>query len=863
MELTILKRKISIPEYFYWREIIAVLLLLLGIFFFHQQRHEVQNILPVLHTANTAWLMLAAMITIIYVLFQSAMYVFSFRAIGQKLSLALCIELFLKRSFLSVFLPGGGVSALAYVPKNVSKAIGNKTTVYQASALFGFAGVLSSFIISIVVLLSSFESNKASDQTTLGLIILTAFVFLLFYLIYVVKKEKQLFVWVRNKYPKSAANIKNIIGADVKTGDYIVTIFCSLGVEVCGIAHLYVAMLAVNMHASLQAAGLAYVISVLLSVASPFLKGVGAVELSVAYILQNFGYSMVDALAITLVYRSFEFWLPLVMSLFAFLVKARHLFLRLYPALFIFLLGIVNILSVLTPPVAERMRLLHQLVPNNTISATNALVIYTGVTLIITAAYLVRGLRSAWWIAFTGAFISLTGHLLKGLDWEEASLALLVLLSLFFTRQQYTARVNPKLIGRATKTALFILIALMLYGYIGFYFLEKKHFNIDFDRYQSLENTLRIFFLQKTDLHAVTSFGKEFLVSMYAFAIGAWAFLLYAFVKPYISISTLNREQEKAEILVEKYGNSAVDYFKLMADKLFFFSKKYEALIAYRVERGFAVVLELPVCAEENRSAVLKEFAAYCHRSGLKTAYYRVDENILAEGFWADKKRLLIGQEAIAGVNDFDLAGRDKKSLRNALNSLQKKGYATRLFKAPHSKEFLRVSKNVSDEWLRVYNRKEMIFSQGSFDENLLQNQDIIATVDSENKPVAFLNIIPDYAPGECTYDLIRKTKDAPGGCMDALIIELINYAKEKSYRYLNLGLAPMSGLETAETTVEKMMKYAYEKIRRFQHYRGLRSFKEKYASQWLNKYLVYENDFDLIQLPSALNKAMKPVYDK
>jgi phosphatidylglycerol lysyltransferase len=509
------------------------------------------------------------------------------------------------------------------------------------------------------------------------------------------------------------------------------------------------------------------------------------------------------------------------------------------------------------------MQLLHRLIPDNTIYATNALVIYTGVTLIVTAAYLVRGLRSAWWIAFSGAFLSLAGHLLKGLDWEEASLALLVLLSLFFTRKQYTARINPKLIGRATKTALFILIALMVYGYFGFYFLEKKHFNIDFNRYQSLENTLRIFFLQKTDLYAVTPFGREFLISMYGFAISAWTFLLYALVKPYISISILNREQEKAEALVEKYGTSAVDYFKLMNDKLFFFSKKYEAFVAYRIENGFAVVLELPVCAEESKSAVLKEFVTYCLRSGLKTAYYRVDENMLADDFLADKKRLLIGQEAIANVNDFDLAGRDKKSLRNALNSLQKKGFTTRLFKTPHSKEFLQSLKKVSDEWLKVYNRKEMIFSQGSFDENLLQRQDVIATVDNENKPVAFLNIIPDYVPGECTYDLIRKTKDAPGGCMDALIIELINYAKEKGYTYLNLGLAPMSGLEEADTTIEKLMKYAYEKIRRFQHYRGLRSFKEKYASQWLNKYLVYENDFDLIQLPAALNKAMKPVYDK
>ena len=49
------------------------------------------------------------------------------------------------------------------------------------------------------------------------------------------------------------------------------------------------------------------------------------------------------------------------------------------------------------------------------------------------------------------------------------------------------------------------------------------------------------------------------------------------------------------------------------------------------------------------------------------------------------------------------------------------------------------------------------------------------------------------------------------------------------------------------------------EKIKRFQHYKGLRAFKEKYATFWENKYLVYDNDFDLLQLPMALNKVMKP----
>ena len=55
------------------------------------------------------------------------------------------------------------------------------------------------------------------------------------------------------------------------------------------------------------------------------------------------------------------------------------------------------------------------------------------------------------------------------------------------------------------------------------------------------------------------------------------------------------------------------------------------------------------------------------------------------------------------------------------------------------------------------------------------------------------------------------------------------------------------------------MVKFAYEKVKRFHHYQGLRDFKAKYASQWLNKYLVYDNDFDLVELPMVLNKVMVP----
>jgi phosphatidylglycerol lysyltransferase len=93
---------------------------------------------------------------------------------------------------------------------------------------------------------------------------------------------------------------------------------------------------------------------------------------------------------------------------------------------------------------------------------------------------------------------------------------------------------------------------------------------------------------------------------------------------------------------------------------------------------------------------------------------------------------------------------------------------------------------------------------------------------------------------------------------MDFILIELFNYLKSQNYSTVNLGFAPMSGLDDPSTFPERSMKFAYEKIKGFSQYKGLREYKEKFATLWYNKYLVYDHDYDLLQIPGALSKVIK-----
>ena len=845
----------------YWQQILAVLFLLLAIFFFRSERRELATIIPNLKKADTVWLALGIPAIILCTLFQGGLYRKSFASINLSLKWRDAIALFLKRNFIGVFLPAGSITSLAYSPSEIRKSGFSKMQVHQASGLFAFASLLTVFIAGLPVIIFAVFSNGLFGNAWIGLIILFLTIAGLFLLARSIRQRGVLYKFLDAKLPAFTPFIDELFAANVNGRRFAGAVLYSLGVEISGMLYVYLAMYALGLPASFGVAAITYIVAVLMMVISPFLKGLGAVELAMVYALGQFGYSPADALSVTILFRLAEFWIPLAAGFFAFAWRGKELFLRLSPAILTFSLGLVNILSSVTPPIHQRLRLLHKYIPMEATTASHVLVLFIGISLLVTAAFLFRGLRNAWVIALTLSVFSLIGHLTKALDYEEAILAAVTVIILLMTASQYRIRSSNKWMQTGIKTALLSFLAVLLFGFISFYFIDVKHFGVDFSWRQSLRHTMNSFFLlQDSSLHPQTKFGHEFIALIRVLGIFTWSFLLFTFIKPNFNKHTVNASQvERAKFLLSQFGNSANDYFKIYKDKLFFFSDIHEAFLAYRISGGYAVVLESPVCEEENKLSVLAEFDHHCRKMGLIPAFYRVDESNIPWFNILRKQKILIGQEAILEIKNFSLSGKEKGSLRNGLNSLQKKGYRTSIERAPHTPEFIALLKNVSDEWLKSYEVKELVFSQGMFSEAELQHQDIITLQDENGEIKAFLNIIPDFADDECTYDLIRKTNDAPVAAMDGLIIELIQYAKEKGKLFLNLGMVPMSGLGNPENAAEQIIKMAADKIKRFQHYKGLREFKEKYASLWENKYLVYDNDFDLVRLPVVLNNIMKP----
>jgi len=847
---------------YYVKEITGFLFLLFAIYFFRHQSHELQQLSASLKSARGFYLLMGLLVTIAYGFSHALMYKLSFRTIGADIALIDGLTLYLKRNFVSIFLPGGGVTSLAFFSQGLEQKGLSRTRISLASYMYGLVGLLTVFLITIPAMIVLLLDHKDFGGDTLAFGLLSLLILLLAAGTYSIFKKGWLYRKILLFRPDTELILAEISASDFSKTALVKNICTSLFIELLGILHLLIAMWALGGRGAFEAAFIGYVIATLFLVISPFLKGLGAVELSLILVLKNYGLDTLEATSITFLYRFFEFWLPMIWGAAAFIWNRGNLLLRLLPAVLLFILGLIDIISVLTPAIGERLELISRFLPIEALRLSNGLVLLIGLLQLVTAAFLLKGMRSAWAIAATLCLLSVAGNLLKGLDYEEALFALITLGILLRTKKDYYVRTRKSAWQFSLGIAMSIFFAVSIYGIAGFYFLDQRHFGIDFSLSNALLSTYDNFILLNAGgLVPRSHFGVLFLYSIRVLGAGSILLVFYGLIRPYFfKTGTSEADFELAKAIIQRSGNSSIDYFKTYADKQLFFNENRTVFIAFKTANDYAIALEGPTGAENDQQKLemLLEFEDFCTQNGLKAAYYRITPDALSVYERLGKKNLIIGQEAIVDIGNFSLEGGARKSLRNAVNSVAKKGYILKIYMPPVNKGLIQKLAHVSSNWLTEMEREEMVFSQGIFDAAELGSQVIITLEDDQEQVVAFLNIIPDYAAGELTYDLIRKSSVAPSGNMDALIVELIRYGQLNGYKWLNMGMAPMSGIEKGRDLPERAVKFAYEKLKGFRHYHGLRDFKDKFDPVWDDRYLVYSHHYDLIRLPAALNQVMK-----
>ena len=322
-EQPITKKRFSIGK-IGWKEVLAILFIVVAFYFFWQQRKELATLGQSLQNTDLYWLWVGIGFTVVYILLQAGLYVYSFFATGSTISWFNATILFLKRNVIAVFLPGGGLTALAYMPSNVEEK--DKQSVHHASVIYGFIGIFSVFIVAVPVLLYLSVQHKPVPGTPAAFIIVVVMLLAIALFVRSVQRKGPFYRWVIKGRPKVEKFLTEVFSFKLVMKQFWYAVIVSVLIEVVGVIHLYIAMKAAGVPPSLPASVVAYIISTIFLIISPFLRGMGAIEVSLTLILKGYGYTTVESLEIALLFRFFEFWLPLLGSLITYATKVRKLF---------------------------------------------------------------------------------------------------------------------------------------------------------------------------------------------------------------------------------------------------------------------------------------------------------------------------------------------------------------------------------------------------------------------------------------------------------------------------------------------------------------------------------------------------------
>ncbi len=527
-------------------------------------------------------------------------------------------------------------------------------------------------------------------------------------------------------------------------------------------------------------------------------------------------------------------------------------------ALLTVLMGLLNMLSTITPAMTGRLAQLREVSPLEVRAGSRLTATLAGFALLLLAGALWRRKRTAWLATLVVLGISAVTHLLKGLDYEEAGVAMALVVLLVLLRSHFHARSDLPSIRQGVVVLVIALGFTLVYGMAGFYMLDR-HFRVPFSLGAAFRQTV-VMFTQFYDpgLEPLTGFGRYFANSIYVVSAATLGYAFFMLIRPVLVRTPASPlERARAQAIVEAHGCTSLARFALFPDKSYHFSPG-GSVVAYVAKGQVALALGDPIGPAEDLAPCIDSFEQTCTLNDWRTAFYLVLPDNLAAYQAAGFSAMCVGQEAVVDLATFTLEGKAGKDLRSPVTRLKKLGQQAVLHTPPLPNPLLGQLRDISDEWLAMMRGRERGFATGWFDDDYLCNCPVMAVYDAKGQISAFANVVPEYQRREIAVDLMRRREAVENGTMDFLFASLLEWAKQQGYASFSLGLSALSGVgeHSDDPVIERALRYIFEHMNQFYNFKGLHAFKSKFHPNWEYRYLMYPGAASLPLVAATLARA-------
>jgi lysyl-tRNA synthetase class 2 len=479
------------------------------------------------------------------------------------------------------------------------------------------------------------------------------------------------------------------------------------------------------------------------------------------------------------------------------------------------LAGVVSIISALTPELASRTDLVGGILPPGVPEAARTVALALGLGMVFLARGLARRKRRAWGLAVAVVVVSAVAHLAKGLDVEEASVHVLLLIALLRSRRHFVAPGDPATVvpllqvGAALAAAVPLLV-------LGVY---------------------------DTDVYS-----RRIEVAL-ALLVGGLGFrALWLWLRPQTALLPCWEEREHAAELVQEHGSDSLAYFALRRDKSYFFSPTGRSFLAYRVVGGTALVAGDPIGDATERQALVAEFRRVSHAKGWRVAVAGASNEALEDYAALGLKSMYLGDEAVIEPATFSLDGRAIRKVRQSVSRLEKGGYRVEVLSATEAGDALRAElRAVSKEWRG--GRPERGFTMAM--DALFRYPDTVlaVAVGPDGRVGGFLQLVPSPASEGYSLASMRRRRHTPNGLMEFLITETVAWARQNAVTEVSLNFAVFADfLRSGDdaTRLARGVRWALLKGDRLFQLERLHSFNRKFFPHWRRRYFCFERWVDL-----------------
>ncbi len=524
--------------------------------------------------------------------------------------------------------------------------------------------------------------------------------------------------------------------------------------------------------------------------------------------------------------------------------------------------GVLDLGSALTRASRPRVQAVTQFVPGALTHAATAATAVAGVLLLLLAHALRRRKRRAWRAVVVLLAASVVLHVVKGLDVEEAVLAAGLLVGLVAQRGEFYALGDPRTRWRALAALVILLGAGVGIG------LALVQLRIDTEiGPHPFGERLRHVLLGMVGVVGPLSFRAERdadVVSATLAALGALTVLLPAYLalRPAEPLPVLTaQDEQQLRALLERHGErDSLGYFALRRDKSVVWSPSGKAAVAYRVVSGVALASGDPLGDPEAWPGAIRALLDLadahawvpavmgCGEQG-GTAYRRAGLTVLE-----------IGDEAVVDAADFGLAGREMRSVRQAVARVERAGYRTtvRRVRDIPADERAQVSR-VAATWRGGQTERGFSMALGRFGDPA-DDACVLVTAEQDGTLRALLHFVPWGADG-LSLDLMRRDRTSENGLNELLIVRALQAAPELGVARLSLNFAVFrQALEQGERLGAGPVLRGWRSVllfaSRWFQIESLYRFNAKFRPRWEPRYVCFPGSRDLPRVALAALEA-------